>query len=58
MKNQNTIKSAWTTPELAIYGKVKDITQDWWKQPGVGDGVIICIDDNPTPVSTCPPDSC
>lgn len=59
MKNQNTVKSVWTTPELAVYGKVKDLTQDdWWKTPGGGDGVVICIDDTPITVSTCPPGSC
>ena len=58
MKSQKTIKTAWTTPELAVYGKVKDITQSTWKAPGGGDGVIICIDDTPISVSTCPPNYC
>ena len=58
MMDQSVPKTAWATPKLTVHGKVEEITQATWKGPGVGDGVIVCIDNTPTPVSTCPPNSC
>jgi hypothetical protein len=55
MMIQSVSKKDWAMPKLTVHGKVEQITQDTWKSPGGGDGVIICIDDNPVSVSTCPP---
>ena len=57
MNDSITAKTAWVTPELTTYGKVEEITQDTYKVIGPGDGVIICIGDTTSPVSTvssCP----
>jgi hypothetical protein len=57
MTEKTTRKTAWVTPELTVYGKVEEITQQW-KTPGYGDGMIVCIDDNAIVVRSCAPGSC
>jgi hypothetical protein len=58
MKDPNVVRTAWVSPELTVYGKVEEITQQTWKKPGVGDGVIICISNNAVAVQSCAPNTC
>ena len=58
MKDRTIVKTAWATPELTIYGKVEEITQDTWKKVGPGDNVIVCINGNAINVVSCAPGTC
>lgn len=42
-ESEQKVKQVWHKPELRVYGKITDVTQDDWDNPFLDDSTLDCF---------------